>query len=201
MILSNWHVLVGSWRALRGQKIFQPGRLDGGSFVDNIAALSRDAMGMNLDAAVAALNDQRRYVNDQYQLGPATGLQHARLGMGVVKSGYRTAVTYGIVAAVEGIAKLRYDGLDRVIRHVFTIESEYQFEQVSGPGDSGSIWLEDDTLAAVGLHFAGSDAPERALAMDLQPVLNALDVELLSAHTRLPTLTARQPIENEMEHA
>ena len=30
----------------------------------------------------------------------------------------------------------------------------------------------------MGLHFAGSDVPERALANDVQPVLTALDVDL-----------------------
>ena len=33
-------------------------------------------------------------------------------------------------------------------------------------------------MQAVGLHFAGSDFPERALALDMQSVLDALNVDL-----------------------
>jgi hypothetical protein len=32
---------------------------------------------------------------------------------------------------------------------------------------------------AIGLHFAGSNAPETALAMDMPAVLNALDVAVV----------------------
>ena len=181
MILSNWHVLVGSWTARSGQKIYQPGRLDGGISRDVIGSLSRNAMATNLDAAVATLDGDRPLVNDQYDLGAVRGVQSPELGMQVVKSGRRTNVTYGMITAVEGIARLRYSGLYRMIKHVLTIEPQNAFEQVSGPGDSGSIWLEEDSLKAVGLHFAGSASPERALAMDIQVVLDALDVDIVSS--------------------
>ena len=52
MILSNWHVLVSEWWARPGQRIFQPGRLDGGTAQDTVATLRRDAMSVNLDAAL-----------------------------------------------------------------------------------------------------------------------------------------------------
>src|SRR5262249_6599703 len=51
MILSNWHVLVAEWAARPGQRIYQPGRLDGGTSANVIATLTRDAMSVNLDAA------------------------------------------------------------------------------------------------------------------------------------------------------
>ena len=51
-------------------------------------------------------------------------------------------------------------------------------DEVSRPGDSSSLWLARETRHAVGLHFAGSDVPERALAIDIQSVLTALDVDL-----------------------
>ena len=35
--------------------IFQPGRLDGGTAANAVARLTRDAMAVNLDAAVATL--------------------------------------------------------------------------------------------------------------------------------------------------
>ena len=39
-------------------------------------------------------------------------------------------------------------------------------------------WLALNAHEAIGLHFAGSDVPERALAIDIVPALSALDVEL-----------------------
>jgi endonuclease G len=179
MILSNWHVLVADWRARAGQGIYQPGMLDGGGRADVVATLTRDAMSANLDAAVATLTGVRQLVNDQVGLGPVQGLTEAKPGMEVVKSGRRTGVTYGRVTGVEGIAMISYGPLDRIIRNVVTIDQRMGDDEVSGPGDSGSLWLEESTMQAVGLHFAGSDAPERGLALDIEAVLNALNVALV----------------------
>ena len=57
---------------------------------------------------------------------------------------------------------------------------------MSRPGDSGSIWLVDTDRQAVGLHFAGGDAPERGLAIDITTVLDALDVELDTGSVTVP---------------
>jgi endonuclease G, mitochondrial len=179
MILSNWHVLVVEWTARPGQRICQPGRLDGGvTSADAIATLTRDAMSVNLDAAVAKLTGDRQLLNDQLNLGGVTGVAQAELGMEVAKSGRTTGVTHGRVTAVDGMAKIRYNGIDRVIRNVMTIEPSRPAEQVSAPGDSGSVWLNPDTMQAVSLHFAGSDFPERGLAIDLQTILDTLNVDL-----------------------
>lgn len=177
MILSNWHVLVADWTGRVGQRIYQPGRLDGGTVANTVARLSRDAMSSNLDAAVAALTGSRRLVNDQVGIGPITGVENATLGLEVVKSGRTTGVTYGRVTGLEGISQITYAGVRRLIRKVVTIDPLWGAE-VSRPGDSGSAWLSRAGKRAIGLHFAGSDLPERALALDLQSVLTALNVEL-----------------------
>jgi endonuclease G len=178
MILSNWHVLVADWGAAPGLPIYQPGRLDGGRHADTVATLTRDAMSVNLDAAVATINGDRPLINDQLGLGPVRGLSQAYIGMEVVKSGLRTEITFGRVTAVGGIASINYGSLNRVIREVVTIDPRSNFEEVSAPGDSGSWWLDPTTSEAIGLHFAGSDSPERALAIDMSSVLFALDVIL-----------------------
>lgn len=49
---------------------------------------------------------------------------------------------------------------------------------VSGPGDSGSSWIDPGTNQAVGLHFAGSNVPEYGLALSMPQVLDALQVDL-----------------------
>ncbi len=179
MILSNWHVLAGDWWASPGQRIYQPGRLDGGGPLDTVATLTRHAMSANLDAAAATLTGDRPLSNDQFDLGPVRGVVQPSLGMPVIKSGRRSEITRGRVTAIEGSAVMNYAGIDRIIRHITTIEPYYNFEQVSSPGDSGSWWLEESTRRAAGLHFAGSDAPmERALALDMTCVVEALQVDL-----------------------
>jgi hypothetical protein len=178
MILSNWHVLAGKWHAQEGWPIYQPGWGDGGEDADTIATLTRHAMSSNLDAAVAKLTGDRQIINDQLEIGPVSGVEWAEVGMEVIKSGRQTRVTRGRVTAVEGTLRINYSGVDRLIRNVLTVEPRLGYE-VSAGGDSGSLWLEESTKRAVGLHFAGSDFPERALAIDIQPVLDTLNVNLV----------------------
>ena len=87
MILSNWHVLVCEWTARPGQRIYQPGRLDGGSFANTVAVLTRHAMSVNLDAAVATLTGSRQYIAKQLELGAMTGVAQATLGHGTSQIG------------------------------------------------------------------------------------------------------------------
>ncbi len=182
MILGNWHVLAGDWIAQPGQRIYQPGRLDGGIAADTVATLTRHAMSSSFDAAVATLNGSRPLVNDQLGLGRPSGVVRATLGLEVAKSGRTTAVTHGQVTGLEGVAQLTYAGIPRLIRQVVTI-SPIWGQEVSRPGDSSSLWLGRDSKLALGLHFAGSDVPERALAIDIQSVLTALDVDLDTSGT------------------
>jgi hypothetical protein len=178
MILSNWHVLVADWTGRPGQRIYQPGRLDGGTRADTVATLTRDAMAANLDAAVATLNGSRELSTEQFDLDPVTGVGIPQLGMKVTKSGRRTNVTRGRITDVDATVRMTYGSVTKLIRNVMSIEPLLSFEQVSGPGDSGSLWIDTATNQAVGLHFAGSDVPERGLAMDLMSVLDALNVDL-----------------------
>jgi endonuclease G, mitochondrial len=189
MILSNWHVLVGDWAGRPGQRIYQPGRLDGGTGADSVATLTRDAMAAGLDAAVATQTGARGLVNDQVDLGPVGGVGQASLGLEVEKSGRTTAVTHGRVTGVSGVAQITYSGVRRLIKRVVTIDP-LPGGEVSRPGDSGSLWIASQGRLGIGLHFAGGDAPERALALDLPHVLAALDVDLVTAR---PVTTAQRP--------
>jgi endonuclease G len=179
MLLSNWHVLVADWRARPGQRIYQPGRLDGGTDADTVALLERHAMSAGHDAAVAALDGDRRLVNDQLDLGSVAGVREAEPGTALIKSGRASGITRGGVTGIEGTAKMRYRGVDRLIRDVVTIDAVGDGE-VSRAGDSGSCWLEEASRQAVGLHFAGGDAPERGLAMEMRAVLGTLRVALVT---------------------
>jgi endonuclease G, mitochondrial len=178
MILSNWHVLVGDWFVRPGQPILQPGRGDGGTAVDTVATLTREAMSVNLDAAVATLNGSRSLLNEQVDLEMAPGARKPALGMEVVKSGRRTGITYGLVTTLDGVTRIRLGGVERIVRGFFTIEPRQPLEQVSAAGDSGSFWLDRSSRQPVGLHFAGSSVPHRGLALDMPLVLDALAVDL-----------------------
>ena len=179
MILSNWHVFVADWATRPGVAVYQPGLTDGGTFQDMVGRYARDAMPVNLDAAVATVNGARGLSDEQLGLGAVQGIAAAEPGMRVVKSGRTTGITQGEVTGVDGAAKLRYRGLDRVIRQVITIDQVDGVGVVSDAGDSGSLWLDASTDACVALHFAGSNVPERALGMDIGRVLDALGVDLV----------------------
>ncbi len=178
MILSNWHVLAGSWIIDPNVEILQPGKGDGGTEKDVIARFSRHAFAWNLDAAVARLLDQRQCVNEQLDFGPVKGAKSPALNMSVMKSGRRTEITRGVVTGIEGQAVFRYGGFARTVKHVFHIVPSERGKEVSGPGDSGSWWLEEGTHCAVGLHFAGANYPEYALALSMPKVLEALEVDI-----------------------
>lgn len=178
MILSNWHVLAGSWYAWPGLAIYQPGQGDGGTSAQTVAHLTRDAMDQFIDAAVAKLDGTRPLDNTQFELGAVTGVASPQLGMRIQKSGRRTGITTGIVTGIEGRQAMYYDGIQRVIRNVMHIAQTEDGQEVSAAGDSGSCWVEEDTRRAVGLHFAGSDEPEYGLAISMSQVLDALNVDL-----------------------
>jgi hypothetical protein len=182
MLLSDWHVLAGDWGALRGQRIYQPAQIDGGGNEDWIATLERDAIAQNLDAAVAfVVEGSRRLSDEQYGLGSLRGSRSPVLDLEVRKSGRESNITSGrITTAIPGIQKMTYRGITRLIRDVWRVEPLNPYEEVSRGGDSGSLWLDRQTNMAVGLHFAGTNSPERALMMDIQAVIEALDIDLIS---------------------
>ena len=177
MILSNWHVLAADWNARPGQLIYQPGRLDGGTVAHISARLTRDAMAVNLDAAVAILTGGRQLLSDQLGIGKVEGVGSWQLGLTVMKSGRSSFITYGRIVEIGGTARIRYGYLERIIRDVMIIDP-FNGGEVSRPGDSGSWWLNAATKEAVGLHFAGSDMPERALALNMRSVVDALGVDI-----------------------
>jgi endonuclease G len=180
LILSNFHVLALNLTTRAGLSIYQPGRMDGGSAADLVANLTRHAMSVNLDAAVARLtSDSRSLINHQLGLGAVTGVANPRLGAQVVKSGATTQVTYGLVTGVEGVSEpIRYGSFSRIIAHVMRIEPQRIEDRVSAGGDSGSWWLDQATRQAVGLHFAGQFLPDTALAINMAVVLDALNVDI-----------------------
>lgn len=179
LILSNFHVL-GDWGARPGSpRVLQPGRLDGGRDTSAVGGFLRHAMDSHLDAAVARLDGRRGVSARIFGIGTVGPLAMPAIGQRVVKYGRSTGLTSGVISGVAGSARLTYGGIPWLIRSIVAIDPPEPGRLVSGPGDSGSCWVTDEPgHRAVALHFAGTDLPERALAIDLAPVCNALRVDI-----------------------
>ena len=201
MILSNWHVLAGSEFGVPGTRIFQPGYGDYGRGPDTVALLTRHAFDQGIDAAVATLNGARDWSNNQLGIGPVTGCGTPVMDMRVIKSGRASGVTRGVIDGFAGEYPITYHGVLRSIKHVCRIVPQPGELIVSQPGDSGSMWLEQVTHQAVGLHFAGQDDPETALAIALPEVFAALDVNFPGGSQPHQPESAEQPAAAPQERA
>ncbi len=180
MALSNWHVFVGSPNAAPGELIWQPGALDGGKSTDAFAMLSRSVLGP-YDAAVAQLTEDREVLTETLEGDVIEDVTTPQLGMMVWKSGRTTERTEGFIDGIKMITSINYGaGGVQVIRDVVRIVPRFgaQNVEISMGGDSGSVWVDESSGKGIGLHFAGEvgNAPEHALANELQPVLEALNV-------------------------
>lgn len=188
-ILSNWHVLAGSQSAIVGEEIWQPGRIDGGNSSRTVATLNRFRLDRDMDAAIAKLNGSRAHVRDIIGLQPVAGMEPPQLGMDVVKSGRTTGNTEGIIDGVSLSTAINYRGSTGVqqFRDQIHIVPRPPWPavdyEVSMGGDSGSVWINEATGKAVGLHFAGetnsSPTAENAIANPIERVAEALDFSFL----------------------
>lgn len=180
MILSNWHVLAGSPSATVGEPIRQPGVLDGGSANDAFATLTRFVLGP-YDAAVATLTDARPVQTTTLEGEPVEDVTAPGLGMMVWKSGRTTGRTEGFIDGIKMTASINYGAAGvKLLRDVVRIVPRPGAGniEVSLGGDSGSVWLDENSGKAIGLHFAGEvgDAPEHALANEMSLVAEHLGV-------------------------
>jgi endonuclease G len=184
-ILSNWHVLCGGSACTADEAIYQPGRADGGVAADTAAELKRWRLDQDTDAALARLTGSRTHSRDILGLNPIVGLEeNPALGMNVSKSGRTTGVTQGMIDGVSLSVTLNYGG-----GTVQTFNGQLHIiprppwpavdYEVSRGGDSGSVWIADDTGRAVGLHFAGetdaSPSAEHAIANRMVRVADLLN--------------------------
>jgi endonuclease G len=183
MVLSNWHVLVGRRDAETGLPAWQPGWVDGGTHEANtIARLTRSMLGP-YDAAVARLTGEREVTSRTLEGRAIDDITEPRLGMQVWKSGRSSGYTEGFIDGIKMTVPLSYAAAGvHILRRVFRIVPVPggRYQEISIGGDSGSVWVDEVSGKAVGLHFAGEigDTPEHALAHDIEPVLEALDVRL-----------------------
>ncbi|MFZ4629133.1 MAG: hypothetical protein ACOYNR_12470 [Blastocatellia bacterium] len=171
LALSNHHVYVDSRpKEAVGEAVTQPGTrgIQGVQGQDVIGTVARSHRG--LDCAVARLRSSRPASTSIIDYpGGIKGVVKPAIGMRVTKSGRTTGTTHGMI---EGVSA----------DEMTVIPVPGRWMELSAGGDSGSVWLEASSHAAVGLHFAGeaSSDPrdERAWAKRIERVANQLKITL-----------------------
>lgn len=170
-------------RAYIGDPILQPGPIDGGRLPEALIAtllryqplnfLSANASRLTaalltvetgasqpgsaapltnvIDAAVANLVTNALVTPEIVGIGPVTGTREAELDLVLQKSGRTTGVTTGSVLLLNAVVRVSYGPVGTA---VFT--DQIVSDLVSGPGDSGSLVV-DNERRAVGLLFAGGN--------------------------------------------
>jgi hypothetical protein len=165
-IVSAYHVLCNASLIayISDEAVYQPAAVAPENRVATTRAARANA---DLDCAAAQLDAGITGLNYQLGIGPAATPIEPEVGMRVVKSGAASGVTEGIVIAVSGS--------DVVVQ----IDPSYPTDFVlSLPGDSGAVWLEQQSRSPVGLH-SGRQSPRRAAAVSLPAVLAALRLKPL----------------------
>jgi hypothetical protein len=144
MGLSNYHVLVDN-SGESGDSVTQPATQQTEDIIGQVTRWNE-----TFDCAIFSLNNSRQISSNILGLGnKPSGTADPLIGMHVVKSGLTTGVTYGLI--------------DGVSLEEFTVVPELSStpsaEEISAPGDYGSIWLDRLTGKALGLHYAGETDP------------------------------------------
>ncbi|GAB2996046.1 chymotrypsin family serine protease [Saccharothrix stipae] len=186
MALTAFHVACVDDAWAVGDPMVHPSRVDGGHPVrDRVGALARAALSGQVDAAAIMLTTPGARP-EVVGLGPVAGRARARVGQRVRKRGRTTAVTEGVVASTDAVITLDF-GVGLGVR---TLHDQIRIEtpRFADHGDSGAVLL-DDANRVVGLYCGGS--PDRGFANPIGPVLDQLDVDLLTPGARGSPTPAR----------
>ncbi|QQQ76119.1 hypothetical protein IOD16_34610 [Saccharothrix sp. 6-C] len=175
MALTAFHVACVDDAWAVGDPMVHPSRVDGGHPVhDRVGALARAALSARVDAAAITLTTPRARA-EVVGLGAVTGQARARVGDRVRKRGRTTAVTEGVVASTDAVITLDF-GVGLGVRRLYD-QIRIETPRFADHGDSGAVLL-DDANRVVGLYCGGS--PDRGFANPVGPVLDQLDVELIT---------------------
>ncbi len=173
--LTNHHVIKGK-RGRRRNPIVQPEwKPNTREFrIGNVYRWNWD-----LDCAVFKIKTKLRAIDSENSMlnieGKVTGIVEPLIGMEVMKSGATSGVTHGIISSISStLVNIR----------ISSNPNKWDKDnEISLPGDSGSVWITDsDDKKAVGLHHSGDslDTPltEYALAVNLRFVFEKLNLTI-----------------------
>jgi hypothetical protein len=164
--LSCYHVLCRPAGApfVDGEPILQSIGSRGGSPIGKIFSANVSAA---LDCAAARITPGIESAGRVLGLGPLGPPLAASVGMRVLKSGYYSGITEGVVLRVQN---------DRVeIGRPAGYPGTYE---LSDFGDSGAIWIERDSGSPVAMH-TGTSPAANAQGLSILAVLGALGLELV----------------------
>jgi hypothetical protein len=107
----------------------------------------------DIDGAIGTVNEGVRFSQEILAIGAIRGRGVAALGTRIVKFGQKTGLTRGIVtSAVYPFP--RNDGIDFV--NQIRVAPDAEFPRMSDKGDSGSVYVDLNSLDIVGLHHGHS---------------------------------------------
>jgi GH25 family lysozyme M1 (1,4-beta-N-acetylmuramidase) len=149
LLLSNNHVFANTNKAQVGDRIYQPGKYDGGTeVVGTLYKFIKLENGATVDAALA--KPTAKYLTGIWNLPPTVnGWKDPSVGMPVKKYGRSTDATFGSVTAIGVTVNVDYDGT------TYTLKDCFICKMGGAPGDSGSPILEQGSNKVVGILFAG----------------------------------------------
>ncbi len=137
-----------------------------------LQAVQADPSATNqVDAAVARPTNDSDILDEILEIGDVNGTVPATLGMAVRKSGRTTELTTGEINVLAATVTVSYGSSGSAL-----FENQIVTGPMSQGGDSGSLVVAGNALAAVGLLFAGSD--QSTIINPIQAVLDCLEVEI-----------------------
>jgi hypothetical protein len=176
-ILSNSHVLAEMGLASKGDKILYPGPADGGEEPDDVVGKLThfapvevtDEFENTVDAALAEVLAARLGDIDPDIRGASTPLRVAdpKREMRVVARGRTSRNMESVIRDVNFKIQVQYDDVG-----VVGFRDQVLCEPYTAGGDSGSLIVDRDSGAIVGLHFCGS--PEGGVFTPIKTVMEAL---------------------------
>jgi hypothetical protein len=163
-LLSNWHVLCGGAGAQRGEPVFWPGAARPRTEpAQAIAALERWINPkQGCDAAIAVLSAAMSHADAFGDIGVRIGgLEEPRLGLALAQSGAASGISHALVDGVEGMFELdfgAYGDRKHWMNGFRLVPNPRYGEHAFGMGgDSGAVWINQETQRAVALQFASND--------------------------------------------
>lgn len=163
-LLSNWHVLCGGLEARPDDEISQPGPMFlGPNPAREVARLRRwISPERQFDAAIAALTGgiqiDSTLLDAQIRIG---GMVAPRVGMAVAKAGAATGLTHALIDGINGHYQVPYTAFGVAPMWMSAVHlvphPDFNEQEISIAGDSGSVWVEIESGRAAALNFAGED--------------------------------------------
>ncbi len=164
-------MLYGRADSGNGEQITQPG---GGGVLNRIGDTAAGVFNERVDCGLLKIDTSQRNIDGGVLgiSGSVTGIRRAKIGDKVISSGAGKNGTSkkGEIDDVELERSLTFAGGTRKFVKQFRIKPRGN-SPTTAKGDSGSVWLFEETQELVGLHFAGSQ--QAAFANPIQAVIDA----------------------------